>query len=62
MKLNPLPWFKEWLSQPDEFWLALNNVTETVEEQLHNANKEKINNLNLKEAEKLADMLYGAKS
>ncbi|QQG32270.1 hypothetical protein CkP1_0024 [Citrobacter phage CkP1] len=37
MKLNPLPWIKEWLAQPDEFWKVMNDFSEECENQHEDA-------------------------
>lgn len=62
MKLNPLPWIKNWLSQPDEFWKAMNDFNEQAEDHLQNLVKEKQNDLDFQAAKSLADDLFRIKS
>lgn len=62
MKLNPLPWIKNWLSQPVEFWKAMNDFNEQTEDHLLNLSKEKQNEIDFQTAKALADDLFRIKS
>jgi hypothetical protein len=62
MKLNPLPWIKNWLSEPSEFWKAMNDFNEQAEDHLQNLVKEKQNDLDFQAAKALADDLFRIKS
>ncbi|UIS65543.1 hypothetical protein PP425_gp028 [Enterobacter phage vB_EclM_Q7622] len=62
MKLNPLPWIKNWLSEPSEFWKAMNEFNEKTEDHLQNLAKEKQNDLDFQAAKALADDLFRIKS
>lgn len=62
MKLNPLPWIKNWLSEPSEFWKAMNDFNEQAEDHLQNLVKEKQNDLDFQTAKALADDLFRIKS
>ncbi|BAQ22675.1 hypothetical protein AU156_gp025 [Edwardsiella phage PEi20] len=62
MKLNPLPWIEKWLSQPSDFWKAMNDFNEKTEDHLQNQLKEKKDDLDFQAAVKLADDLFGIKS
>lgn len=62
MKLNPLPWIKNWLSEPSEFWKAMNDFNEQAEDHLLNLAKEKQNEIDFQTAKALADDLFRIKS
>lgn len=62
MKLNPLPWIKNWLSQPDELWKAMNEFNEQSEVHLQNLAKEKQAQYDFDAAKALADDLFRIKS
>ena len=62
MKLNPLPWIKNWLSEPSEFWKAMNDFNEQAEDHLLNLAKEKQNEIYFQTAKALADDLFRIKS
>lgn len=61
MKLNPLPWIKNWLAQPDEFWKSMNYFAEECEKI---SAKKDVNQrpMDMEDALKLANELYGQKS
>lgn len=62
MKLNPLPWISNWLSQPDDFWKSMNHWIETVEANGHEEAKVKENNEEFNAALALAEDLFRIKS
>lgn len=62
MKLNPLPWIKEWLAQPDEFWKAMNHFNEECDKMVVAEEVETTRMMDMEDALKLANELYGPKS
>lgn len=62
--MKPLSWLKEWLDRPsipevlEDFWDQLDNNTE---QKLQNQVKSHFDEHQMKEAEELADKLFGGK-